>query len=107
MFCEQRDFQFSGKPSSNFKLPIRILSFLIANKPVDQAATWASLDSSTRSSLKSQYEAAGIKVLVSAFGSTETPTTDKTDPVATATKMAQWVKEFGFDGLDVDYEVRF
>ncbi|KLO18266.1 glycoside hydrolase [Schizopora paradoxa] len=92
------------EPSELKGYNVLILSFLIAKGPVDQAAAWSSLDSSTRTSLKASYEAAGIKVLVSAFGETETPTTNNTDPVATANQMAAWVKKYGLDGLDIDYE---
>ncbi|KAK2459518.1 hypothetical protein APHAL10511_008460 [Amanita phalloides] len=57
-----------------------------------------------RSRTKSQYAAAGINLLVSAFGSTESPTTWGADPVATANTMAAWVKRYQLDGIDVDYE---
>ncbi|THH04521.1 hypothetical protein EW145_g5462 [Phellinidium pouzarii] len=80
------------------------LSFLLTTGAADQAETWATLDSSTRTKLKKTYNAAGIKVIVSAFGSTETPTTSGKDPVAVAKQMASWVKKYGLDGIDVDYE---
>lgn len=82
-----------------------ILSFLLLEGAWDQAENWASLSASERSSLKSQYSAAGIKLLVSAFGSTDVPTTSGADPIATANTMAAWVIEYGLDGIDVDYEV--
>ena len=43
--------------------------------------------------------------MVSAFGSTDIPTTTGADPVATANTMAAWVKQYQLDGIDVDYEV--
>jgi len=43
--------------------------------------------------------------MVSLFGSTEIPTTIGSDPIATADTMASWVKKYGLDGVDVDYEV--
>ena len=52
------------------------------------------------------WKAAGIKIIVSVFGSTDAPTSTGADPVATANTMAAWVKEFDLDGIDVDYEVR-
>ncbi|KAK0217904.1 glycoside hydrolase family 18 protein [Armillaria fumosa] len=70
----------------------------------DKAAEWASLTSSERSAVKAQYAAAGISLMVSAFGSTDTPTTAGADPVATANTMAAWVIEYGLDGIDIDYE---
>jgi len=57
-----------------------------------------------RSITKSQYAAAGISLLVSAFGSSDTPTTWRTDPVDTANTMAAWVKQYQLDGIDIDYE---
>ena len=65
---------------------------------------WASLNDTQRSAIKSQYAAAGINLLVSAFGSTDTPTTSGVDPVATANSMAAWVRRYQLDGIDVDYE---
>ena len=67
---------------------------------------WAELDAATRSSIKAKYNDAGIKLIVSAFGSTDTPTSSQADPTKTATTMAKWVKKYGLDGIDVDYEVR-
>ena len=80
------------------------LSFLTAHGAVDQAQNWESLDSSKRKSLKSKYSSAGIKLIVSAFGSEEAPTTKGSDPVKTANDMANWVKKNDLDGIDVDYE---
>lgn len=72
--------------------------------PADQATEWASLDAATRASIKSKYAAAGISLMVSAFGSTDTPTSSNADPVGTANTMAKWVKDYNLDGIDVDYE---
>ena len=63
------------------------------------------MSASQRSTIKSQYNAAGISLIVSLFGSTDAPTSSGADPVATANTMAAWVKQFGLDGVDVDYEV--
>ena len=43
-------------------------------------------------------------MMVSAFGSTDTPTTSGANPVTTATKYANWIKHYDLDGIDVDYE---
>jgi len=80
------------------------LSFLLTEGAFDKAAEWTQLSASQRSSIKSQYAAAGIKLIVSLFGSTDAPTSSGADPVATANTMAAWVKQFGLDGVDVDYE---
>ena len=44
--------------------------------------------------------------MVAGFGATEEPTTAGLNAVSTANSMAAWVKKYGLDGLDVDYEVR-
>lgn len=48
------------------------------------------------------YHAAGQKVMVSAFGSTDMPTSQ--DPVSVATALAAFVKKNQLDGADLDYE---
>ncbi|KAJ7504341.1 glycoside hydrolase family 18 protein [Mycena galericulata] len=80
------------------------LSFLLVEGAADKAQEWTSLTSSQRAALKAEYKAAGIKLIVSAFGSTDAPTTSGADPITTANTMAQWVKQFDLDGIDVDYE---
>jgi hypothetical protein len=55
----------------------------------------------------SEYHNAGIQIIVSAFGSTDAPTSTGADPVTTANNVANFVKQFQLDGVDVDYEVRF
>jgi chitinase len=80
------------------------LSFLLIEGAWDQAETWTQLTAAERSTIKSQYAAAGIKLIVSLFGSTDTPTSSGADPVATANTMAAWVIQYDLDGVDVDYE---
>ncbi|KAH7914241.1 glycoside hydrolase family 18 protein [Hygrophoropsis aurantiaca] len=80
------------------------LSFWLTSGPADQAQAWASLDNATRASIKSSYSDAGILLIVSAFGSTDTPTTSGADPTTTANDLAAWVLEYDLDGVDVDYE---
>lgn len=82
------------------------LAFLLTEGPFDKAEEWVQLTASERAAIKSQYAAAGIKLIVSVFGSTDVPTSVGADPIATANTMANWVIEFGLDGIDVDYEVR-
>lgn len=71
----------------------------------DNAQVWASLTAAERTSIKSEYAAAGIQLGVSLFGSTDVPTTSGKDPIALANTVSAWVKEFDLDGVDVDYEV--
>ncbi|KAF9223962.1 glycoside hydrolase family 18 protein [Gyrodon lividus] len=80
------------------------LSFWLISGPADQALDWTTLSSSTRSSIKSSYTTAGIKLIVSAFGSTDAPTSTGTDPTTTANNLATFVIQYGLDGVDVDYE---
>ncbi|KAH8114763.1 chitinase [Phellopilus nigrolimitatus] len=80
------------------------LSFLTGSSAVDQAEAWANLDNSTRNDIKNKYNSAGIKLIVSAFGSTISPTTSGVDATQVANNMATWVKTYGLDGIDVDYE---
>jgi chitinase len=85
--------------------------------PQDVAIVWAnpsnyfgtssafgSTDAQIRTNIKSIYNSNGIKLLVSAFGSTETPTTSNYDPVVVATSLASYVTTYGLDGVDVDWE---
>ncbi|KAF4610520.1 hypothetical protein D9613_006969 [Agrocybe pediades] len=80
------------------------LSFLLTRGAFDKALEWTQLSASQRSTIKAQYAAAGIKLIVSVFGATDAPTTNGADPIATANTMAAWVKQFNLDGIDVDYE---
>jgi len=80
------------------------LSFLEAYGAADQAQEWAALTASQRSSILSEFEAAGISFIVSLFGSTETPTSSGYNPIDTANTMAAWVIQYGLQGVDVDYE---
>ncbi|GLB41933.1 putative glycosyl hydrolase 18 family protein [Lyophyllum shimeji] len=91
-------------PSAIKGFNVFALSFLLLEGAWDQAQTWTSLTDAQRSTIKSQYAAAGIKLIVSAFGSTDVPTTSGADPVATANSFAAWVKQYNLDGIDVDYE---
>lgn len=71
---------------------------------MDQVLLWTKLSAQERASIVAEYHAEGIFITVSAFGSTDTPTTDGIDPVAAAESMADFVVEFNLDGIDVDYE---
>ncbi|KAI0731324.1 glycoside hydrolase family 18 protein [Earliella scabrosa] len=81
-----------------------VLSFLLISGARDKALEWTQLSSADRARIKSEYEAAGISLMVSAFGATDAPTTNGANPTETANTMAAWVKQYGLDGLDVDYE---
>ncbi|KAI8972253.1 glycoside hydrolase [Trametes punicea] len=80
------------------------LSFLLLSGAADQALAWQELSDSQKAAIKNDYNSKGISVVVSAFGSTDVPTTSGADPVQTANTMAQWVLDNQLDGIDVDYE---
>ena len=80
------------------------LSFLTLTGALDQALAYANLPAAQKSAKKAEYAAAGINIMVSAFGETDQPTTSGADPVGTANTMAQFVLTNGLDGIDVDYE---
>lgn len=58
-----------------------------------------------RSQIKSDYDAAGIKIIVSLGGGQDWPTTNNVDPTVFANAAATFVTQYGLDGVDVDYEV--
>ncbi|TDL19770.1 glycoside hydrolase family 18 protein [Rickenella mellea] len=80
------------------------LSFLLTEGAWDKAYEWTTLTDSQRASVKSQYAAAGVKLIVSVFGSTDAPTSSGANAIYTANTMAAWVKKYNLDGIDVDYE---
>lgn len=80
------------------------LTFLLTIGHWDMAQEWVSIGAAERQRIKGLYNAAGIKLMVAAFGATEEPTSGGKDPVAIANQMAKWVKDYGVDGIDVDYE---
>lgn len=80
------------------------MAFLLASGSADQATEWQELTADQRASVKAEYAAAGISLIVSAFGSTETPTSSGFDPTDTANTIASWVQTYDVDGVDIDYE---
>ncbi|EIW74224.1 glycoside hydrolase family 18 protein [Coniophora puteana RWD-64-598 SS2] len=80
------------------------LAFLEQYGGADDAQVWAGFTADQRTQYLTEYHAAGISLIVSAFGSTENPTSSGYDPVATADSVASWVIQYGLDGVDVDYE---
>ncbi|KAI1792571.1 chitinase [Ganoderma leucocontextum] len=92
-------------PASTLKgYNVVALSFLTCKGALDQAANYAGLSASAKKAKSSEYHKAGIKIMVSAFGSTDTPTSSGANAVDTANTMAKFVKSHGLDGIDVDYE---
>ncbi|KAL1413211.1 hypothetical protein Q8F55_000963 [Vanrija albida] len=81
-----------------------ILAFDMTIGAVDNAALWTTLDDATRTSVLNSYHDAGIALMVSAFGSTDAPTSGGQNPVALAGKIAEFVRKWQLDGVDIDYE---
>ena len=82
-----------------------VLAFwMVDSGAVDNAQAWEGFTASYRKQVLEEYHAAGIALMVSAFGSTDTPTTSGKDPVTVAKDLAAWVKKYGLDGVDIDYE---
>ncbi|EJD45693.1 glycoside hydrolase family 18 protein [Auricularia subglabra TFB-10046 SS5] len=80
------------------------LAFWITAGPWDNVQAWVWLTDAQRAELKASYATTGIKVVVSAFGSSEVPTTAGTNPATVANNLANFVKTYNLDGVDVDYE---
>lgn len=93
------------------------LAFWSSSGPLDIVNIWAdpvkffggdSVFGSTKDqiqkNLKKKYNDAGVKILISAFGATEFPTTAGTDPVACAQKLGAFVSSNNLDGVDIDWE---
>ncbi|KAJ7446727.1 glycoside hydrolase family 18 protein [Mycena latifolia] len=93
-----------GITTTGRNLHLFALSFLLTEGAFDKAFEWTTLTDAQRASVKSQYNAAGIKLVVSVFGSTDVPTSSGVNPITMATTMAEWVIQFNLDGIDVDYE---
>jgi chitinase len=93
------------------------LAFWMDSGPADAATVWAnaytyvssdnpwgSSNQAVQAAWVQKYHSAGIKILVSAFGATEFPTSAGVDPVACGTKLANFVKQNQLDGVDLDWE---
>lgn len=88
-----------------------------AGSPKDMAMIWANAytyfaqgnsfgnDTQTiQKSLKKLYNDAGIKIMVSAFGDSEFPTSAGEDPTACGYKLGNFVLDNNLDGADIDWE---
>ncbi|KDR80725.1 hypothetical protein GALMADRAFT_135845 [Galerina marginata CBS 339.88] len=106
VYADAYDSSTTGPPAVSAIKGFNVfaLSFLLIEGAWDKAYEWTTFTADQRASIKSQYAAAGIKLVVSAFGSTDVPTSTNADPVGTANTMAAWVKQYNLDGIDVDYE---
>jgi len=65
---------------------------------------WGNTTAQIQAAWVNLYHGAGIKILVSAFGSTDFPTSQGVDPVACGNQLAQFVIDNQLDGVDLDWE---
>lgn len=84
--------------------------------PVDAALVWSNplyfigagyvgdTIQEIQANLKKNFTNAGVKLIVSAFGATENPTSENLDPVQVGTDLAAFVNDNLFDGVDIDWE---
>lgn len=83
--------------------------------PLDAALVWnnsntyfgstlfGATNSDIRANLKKIYNDNGIKIMVSAFGATETPTSSGSNATRCAQKLADFVTSNNLDGADIDW----
>lgn len=92
------------------------LTFWLSSGPADAALVWnnpmaymgaselGSTNEEIRTNILSRFHSAGIKLMVSAFGATENPTTEGKDPADSARSLAKYVNDNILDGVDIDWE---
>ncbi|KAL1942640.1 hypothetical protein VTO73DRAFT_4880 [Trametes versicolor] len=70
------------------------LSFLTLNGALEQAGAYTALTAEARAAKKAEYTAAGIDIIVSAFGETDKPTSAAADPTANT------ITQFDLDAMN-------
>ncbi|KAF8813524.1 glycoside hydrolase [Phlegmacium glaucopus] len=84
------------------------LCFWLSDRgPFDQALNWQGLPPDLQKIFKAQLANQGVLLAVTAFGSTDKPTTNGCDPIELADKIAAWVKNDyvkAVAGVDINYE---
>jgi len=103
--------------AANYSYNVVNLAFWTTGGPVDMGTVWANLftyvsaDNPWGKSLAEVqkawidiYHAHGVKLLISAFGSTDFPTSGGVDPVQCGTQLANFVIQNQLDGVDLDWE---
>lgn len=86
-----------------------MLAFYLSDKPVYAAEKWAALSKEKQLEYVNNYHKSenNIKIMVSAGGGSNKPTTEGWDPVVTAENIVKFVKDNNLDGVDLDWEVCF
>jgi chitinase len=108
-----------GYTLNNVTLPynyVALAFWTYGGGPVDAALVWSNplnyigagvfgdTKEQIQTTLKGYYAKAGVKLIISAFGATENPTSSGYDPVICATELAQFVSDNQLDGVDIDWE---
>lgn len=70
----------------------------------DNAQKFAAKSDADKKWFKSRYAGAGMKLMVSVFGATDTPQSLGKNATTLGKTIAAFVKKNGLDGVDVDYE---
>jgi len=78
--------------------------WLSTNTPAEKVSEFTALSASTRQWILNDYHTHNISFMVSAFGDGDTPTSDGKSPITVADELAAFVKEWQFDGVDIDWE---
>lgn len=101
-----------------------LLAFWLSDRGAyDNALFWSSLSRTERQAVKTEYNAAGVAIMIAAFGATgkcesileqmfgtdnghsaDNPTSTGVDPATCARNLAAFVKANDVDGVDIDYE---
>ena len=102
--CELDKLENHSTILSIFFSSYNIAFWTIKYGPADNAGIWAAASQSKQKAVKQKYVDAGIKLMVSAFGATDTPQSSGLSATEVATRLANFVKQNNLDGVDVDYE---
>lgn len=98
----------NSKPPSASSIPnwntYMIPFWTVAHGPTDHAKMWTEMSTSERKKIMKEYQDKGIKIMLGAMGDQDQPTSKKFNPKTSAEKLAAFVKKYGFDGVDIDYE---
>lgn len=71
------------------------------------ADAWIRLPTPMRQKMKKFYNDAGIAVMIGAFGPGQNPTMQDLDPHLLGQQVGRVVRDFDFDGVDIDYQGGF
>ena len=102
--------------SSDKQYNVLSLGFITTLGPADIGKLWGdptayfgtssefgSSKDAIQQKLMKDFHDGGVKLMISAFGSTQAPTTEGLDPTTTCNSLANFVKNNHLDGIDIDY----